>query len=59
MTLSINDTQHNNALPCAVCRYAEWHYAESFYAHCCYAECHGTTVVVAAVLTLIAAEKAA
>jgi hypothetical protein len=25
MTLSISDLQHNNAMPCAECCYAEWH----------------------------------
>ncbi len=50
VTLSISDTQHNNALPCAECRYTECHilfaillsvYAECRYAECCYAECRG------------------
>ncbi len=49
MTLSINNTQHNNALPlcwvwsCWVLRfipsYAECRYAECHYAECHYAEC--------------------
>ncbi len=38
--LSMNDTQHNNALLCAECHYAECHYAECHYAECHYAECH-------------------
>ncbi len=57
MTLSINDTKLNNALPlCLVslwrlslvifyyaeCRYAECRYAECRYAECRYAECRGT-----------------
>ncbi len=50
MTLSINDTQRNKALPlCFVsrfmhchseCHYAECHNAECRYAECHYAECH-------------------
>jgi hypothetical protein len=50
MTMSVSATQHNNALPCAECRYAdcryaechcaEWHYDECHYAECHYAECH-------------------
>ncbi len=55
VTLSINNTQHNNNLPLcwvwhfihfytayhyAECLYAESHYAESHYAESHYAECH-------------------
>jgi hypothetical protein len=43
MRLSIGDTQHNNALPCAECHYAEcriFYYAECQYAECRYAERH-------------------
>jgi hypothetical protein len=42
VTLSINETQHNNPLPlycCAECRYADCRYAECRYAECRYAEC--------------------
>ncbi len=49
MTLGINDTQCNTALPfCsashfiynyAECRYADCHYAQCHYAECRYAEC--------------------
>jgi hypothetical protein len=56
LTVSINDTQHNNSLPlcgvllCGVCcliycyaecLYAECHNVKYRYAECCYAECHG------------------
>ncbi len=51
MTVSINDTQRNNALLlCCVshfiyyfaeCHYAECHYAECRNAECRYAECRG------------------
>ncbi len=55
MTLSINDTQHNNALyHYAECHYAECrilfivmlkrHYAESCYAEFHYTECRGALV---------------
>ncbi len=54
MTLSITDTQDNNSLPhaecryaeCryAECRYAECHYTECRYAECRYAECHGVNI---------------
>jgi hypothetical protein len=50
VTVSINDTQHNKALPLCIvsrsrychseCHYAECHYAECRYAECRYAECH-------------------
>jgi hypothetical protein len=46
MTLSINDTQHNNNLPlCRVSRliadYAECHYAQCSYVECRFAEDRG------------------
>jgi hypothetical protein len=55
MTLSMSDAQHNNALPCAECRYAECRVlftirlsdtmlnisAECHYAERRYAECRG------------------
>ncbi len=50
MTVAMDETQHNNAMPwCLVshfinyyaeCYYAECHYAECHYAECRYAECH-------------------
>jgi hypothetical protein len=50
VTLSINDTQHNNALPlCWVSQfincYAECRYAECCYSECRYAECHDAKVI--------------
>ncbi len=51
MTLNINDTQHNNALPCAEYRNSECRYAEYFYAECRHAECRGA--VPASTLQLI------
>ncbi len=41
MTLSIIDTQHNNALQYTECHYAECRFAECRYAKLRYAECRG------------------
>ncbi len=49
MTLSINDTQRNNALHYAECHYAECRYTECHYAECRYAECRGVVTVLAIV----------
>jgi hypothetical protein len=57
VTLSISDTQHNNALPlywmslcsvsCFIYYYAECHHAECRYAECRYVECHGAVCACA------------
>ncbi len=44
VTLSVNDTQHNNALPlCCMSRFIHY-YAERHDAECRYAECRGAHI---------------
>jgi hypothetical protein len=40
VTLSINGTEHNNALPFSECRVLYYFYAECLYAKCRYSEFH-------------------
>ncbi len=55
VTLSITDTEDNNALHYTVCRYAECRYAECRFAECCYAVCRYAECCGALVLTRPAA----
>jgi len=42
VTLSINDTQHNNALPLCWVSFYYYNYPECHYAECHYTECRGS-----------------